>query len=299
MKITVITPFYKGEKYIERYVDCMLDNEANLKSEGHELRIILVNDNPSGPAIPIDNNEKDGFIKFIVNDENRGIHFSRVAGLEEVSDDTDYIMFLDQDDTLEKDALLTMLNHAKANNLPDVVVSNAKLEQADGSRLLWYRNDYHKSLIGDLNTYVKVGIQIISPGQCLIKPDSIPDFWKENILENNGADDYFLWLLMLAQNKTFSYCDEPLYEHHYTAVNLSADTTVTDTSSFEFMEYLGDCEFFPQEALFSLHEMVSYKSQFRTSKTLGKIQCSLAYLNLFTENLKFKKKTGTKLGFNR
>ena len=115
----------------------------------------------------------------------------------------------------------------------------------------------------------------------------------------NGADDYFLWLLMLSSGIHFDYLDLPLYIHKYTGTNLSADTTVTDESIFEFLEYLGDFESFKQEDIFTLHSMISYKNQFRNSDIIGKMGCSLANLSIFLTNLKYKRKTKTAYGFNR
>ncbi len=294
MKITVITPFYEGEKYMATLVNCLLANQQSLQKKGHELEAILVNDSPwkrlEAPNI------QGQFFKVITNENNRGIHYSRVAGLAEATGD--YIMFLDQDDSLEGEALIKLLK-AIVTDDADVEVANARLEQADGSELLWYRNSYHKKLIGDLKTYLKVGIQIISPGQCLIRKSSIPDFWKTHIMSKNGADDYFLWLLMLAQGMKFKCLDEALYTHRYTAANISADTTVTDESVYDFIDLLNDCDYFKREDIYTLHEMITYKNQFRASNTIGKITCSLANLDLFIYNIIYKKKTGTGYGFNR
>lgn len=294
MKISVITPFYEGDKYMDQMVDCLLKNEQALKSEGHELEAVLINDSPWKKLEAPESEHQ--FIKVVTNTENSGIHQSRINGLNAASGD--YIMFLDQDDLIEDDALLKLLN-AIVKSGADVEVSNALLEQQDGSKLLWYRTAYHKGLIGDLNTYLKIGIQIISPGQCLIKKDSIPDFWKTHVMKKNGADDYFLWLLMLAHGCKFNYYDEALYTHKYTAANLSADTTVTDESVFDFLDMLYDCDYFKKEDIFTLHEMISYKNQFRASGTFGKITCSLANFRMFIDNVKYKKKTGTGYGFNR
>ncbi|SDB46476.1 Glycosyl transferase family 2 [Pseudobutyrivibrio sp. YE44] len=294
MKISVITPYYQGDKYMDAYVDSMLKNQQSLKAVGHELEVILVNDSPwkklEAPQ------QEEQFLKVITNPENKGIHYSRVSGLKEATGE--YIMFLDQDDIIEKDALVKLLK-AITKSQADIEVANASLEQSDGTKLLWYRNAYHKSLVGDLTTYLRIGIQIISPGQCLIKKDAIPEFWTSHIMSKNGADDYFLWLLLLAKKAVFHYHDEALYTHKYTAANLSADTTVTDESVYDFIDMLNDCDYFTQEDIFTLHEMISYKNQFRASGTFGKITCSLANLGLFIDNLKFKKKTGTGYGFNR
>lgn len=295
MKVSVITPFYEGDKYMDRYVDCMLRNDECLKAAGHELEVILVNDSP-WKKLEAPENNGDNFLKVITNEQNSGIHYSRVAGLKHATGE--YVMFLDQDDTLMDDALMKLLKAAYKTGA-DVTVANAYLEQSDGTLPIWYRTDYHKSLVGDIDTYLKIGIQIISPGHTLIKKTSIPTFWCEHILGKNGADDYFLWLLMLARKAHFSYLDEVLYTHKYTGGNISADTTVTDDSAYEFMEYLAEDDAFSQDDIFTLHEMITYKNQFRASGTFGKITCSLANLPLFLNNIRFKKKTKTGYGFNR
>lgn len=46
MKISVITPFYEGEKYMEKYVACMEANRKSLEAAGHSLEVVLVNDSP-------------------------------------------------------------------------------------------------------------------------------------------------------------------------------------------------------------------------------------------------------------
>lgn len=294
MKITVITPFYEGDKYMDGFVDSMLANEKELSLSGHSMEVILVNDSPWKKLEVAD--AADSFIEVITNESNKGIHYSRVAGLKEATGD--YIMFLDQDDVLEDDALAQMLKAAISHD-SQVLVCNALLEQSDESMLLWYRNDYHKALIGDLTTYLRIGIQIISPGQCIIKKDIVPDFWQEHLVQKNGADDYYLWLLLLAKGIRFDYLDKALYTHRYTKTNLSKDTNITDASVYDFLDLLSECDYFKQEDIFTLHEMITYKNQFRASSKLGKITSSLANLGLFIDNLRFKKKTGTGYGFNR
>lgn len=294
MKISVITPFYDGNKYMQDYVSCMEKNKANLEKKGHELEVILVNDSPWKTLVASENDNQ--YIKVITNEKNSGIHKSRCNGLAEASGD--YIMFLDQDDLLEEDGLARLVD--STTNGTDIIIANANLEQPDGSKLLWYRTAYHWDLVWNLKTYLEIGIQIISPGQCLIKREAIPDFWKDNIVRVNGADDYYLWLLMMANGKTYTvYKGNPAYIHKYTGQNISADTTATDDSVYDFLELLQDCDYFKQDDIFRLHEMITYKAQFRKSNLLGKITASLANIDIFWANLMFKRKTKTGYGFNR
>ena len=198
MKVSVITAFYDGNKYMPDYLECMKANSKNLEATGHELEVIIVNDSP-WVQVELDEKLSDktsenvgGQTTFTVinQEQNTGIHGARVAGLKAATGD--YVMFLDQDDSLSNDALVKhvnkILDYENKNEAPDfnhadqttdcndtggnhnlpITVSNANLEQADGSALLWYRTIYHQKKVSDLNTYLNVGVQIISPGQCLV-----------------------------------------------------------------------------------------------------------------------------------
>lgn len=294
MKVSVITPFYQGNRYMDRYVSAMKQNAKNLQSED-ELEVLLVNDSPWEKVVLPGESGQEGWIRVIENRENIGIHGSRVHGLSQATGE--YLLFLDQDDELAPDALRKMIGKAKQNP-GSVIVCNALLEQANG-RELWYRTDYHKQRIGDLGTYLKVGIQIISPGQCLVPKDVIPDLWKRRICTKNGADDYYLWLLLLKQKIRFSLLDEPLYVHRYTAKNLSSDTRVTDASSYEFLSYMEEESAMSSKEIALLRRMLRYKDAFRRGSAGTKISESLKNPDLFAANVIFKLRSGTRYGFNR
>ena len=297
MKVSVITPFYEGNDYMSAYAEMLDQNERALQQAGlgDSLEVILVNDSPqTAICLPGIYNGRPNW-RIVKNSKNLGIQGSRVHGLAEATGD--YILFLDQDDLLREDAIVQFV--AKAKEEPyRVIVANAILEQAN-SEALWYRSDYHKKRIGDMNTYLDVGIQIISPGQCLIPRMVIPDYWVQNICTVNGADDYYLWLLMLEAGIGFTYLDEPLYRHHYTQVNLSGDTRVTDQSVYDFMKLLEQNPDFPKEYIYRLKRMIVYKANFRLGNVLQKIGISLKNFDLFLRNVYFKLKTKTPYGFNR
>ncbi len=54
-----------------------------------------------------------------------------------------------------------------------------------------------------LNAYIFGHNRIVSPGHCMIKKTSIPIEWKQNIMEVNGSDDLFLWILMFSKGSIF------------------------------------------------------------------------------------------------
>lgn len=309
MKVSVITPFYYGNEYMDAYQKMMNLNEESLLQHNRlhhltdELEILLINDSPTD-AISlsgINRGKRDWHI--INNEKNLGIHASRVHGMKEATGD--YLLFLDQDDSIATDAVVTLMNAARREaqeaDTPDcykVLIVNAYLEQQN-DRQLWYRTNAHKELIWDFKTYLTIGTQIISPGQCLLYKKVIPEFWQTHLCYLNGSDDYFLWLLLLEQGVGAVFIDKPLYTHHYTSQNLSLDTTKTDDSNYEFIKYLRQCDSFAQKDVEALERMIHYKAAFRKAGYFGKIALSLQNLDILISNIIFKRKTKTPYGFNR
>jgi len=60
------------------------------------------------------------------------------------------------------------------------------------------------------------------------------------VLEVNGADDLFLWILMLLENKKFVINSKVVYVHRYTGNNVSSDECKMARSSLGLVEFLNE-----------------------------------------------------------
>ena len=207
MKVSIITAFYKGNAYMADYKKMIRANQKNLES-ADELEAVIINDSPE-ESVVLPEDGGDCNIWIYDQKQNGGIHAARVRGLSLCTGD--YVIFLDQDDRLREDAVATFIATMKKYQTEadkvhatlgqefsrtkiaqimryPVLVSNALMEQKDGE-VLWYRTDYHKKLVGDYKTYLRIGNQIVSPGQCLIPKAMIPAVWTQHIGKKNGSDD--------------------------------------------------------------------------------------------------------------
>lgn len=298
MKVTIITPFYEGNPYMKQYQSVIRQNRKHMRPQD-ALEAILVNDSPwVAPELTLAEGEQ-AWWRVITNESNLGIHASRVRGLRVAGGE--YVMFLDQDDMLSDNAIARMLEEVRRIDKEGegfVLVANAVLEQEHG-RDLWYRTKYHCRQVGRLSAYLTVGTQIISPGQCLLAAEVIPELWQRKICKKNGSDDYYLWLLLLQRGVPFYVLDQPLYIHRYTAKNLSADTKVTDASSYEFLGFLRESGDFPTAQAEQLERMLRYKAAFRRGGTAQKLLLSLGHPFLFANNVIYKIRTRTPYGFHR
>ncbi len=131
--ISLIIPVYGTEKYLERCIDSVLNQ--NYK----ELEIIVVNDCSPGNAEEMIHKfqSRDARIKYIKHEENRGLFQARMSGAAAATGD--YIAFLDSDDYVSFDFYYGLITKAEAEKA-DIVIGKTVIENEDGSR---YINHFH------------------------------------------------------------------------------------------------------------------------------------------------------------
>lgn len=231
--VSVIIPIYKGDQYISYWVDKIGRNVDAIRNT--EVELLFINDYPDVALEEV--NEPITFYTKVINSGiNRGIHGARVFGLEHAKGD--YIVFLDQDDKISDNYLVTQLASIGDS---DVVIANGLNEHycCAGKDVIYADEIAHKNACS-LEVMLGCGNTIISPGHTMIRKKSIPEMWKRNILKNNGADDYFLWLIMLSQGKIFVINREIIYTHVATGSNLSLVDEFMNASLREMIFYLGE-----------------------------------------------------------
>lgn len=115
-EISIITPFYNSEKYIEKCISSVINQSFG------NFELILIND------CSIDNSEKiiekftfDKRIK-LFSKENEGQGVARNFALNKANGNI--ILYLDSDDWLEENALCEIVEKFKKNN-PDILIFNA------------------------------------------------------------------------------------------------------------------------------------------------------------------------------
>lgn len=119
-KISVIIPVYKVEKYLNRCVDSVLNQDFE------DFELILVDDgSPDNSGKICDEYAKmDSRVK-VIHKENGGLSDARNAGIEIARGD--YLNFIDSDDWVELDYLSILYNNAKKYDA-DISVVNLHKE---------------------------------------------------------------------------------------------------------------------------------------------------------------------------
>jgi len=276
MTISVITPFYIGNKYIKRLTNIIDLNSKQLHMIFPDVSVeyIIVNDSPECEVRLEMDIQRDCIIKIINHKINYGIQKARITGLE--NSIGDFVTFLDQDDKLEDSYLLSQYMAIGEANM---VIANGIQEYCDHNKI-FYRNKLHFLCAQNLNCYLNIRNQIMSPGQCLIRRDSIPDEWLSHIIQVNGADDLFLWILMLSKNNKVAINQKILYTHVLTNSNLSDDLNKMDKSIEEVVTYLNSIEYVEKKTVIKLLRCKNYKKKFRSSKIFMKFIISIKNFDL-------------------
>ncbi len=257
--VSVIVPIYYGKKYIEQLVQqvkaCWKCAEGKIGIE-----LLLVNDAPDDP-LPQDYFSECVEIVVLNTEVNRGVQGARVKGIEKSRGK--YILFLDQDDKIATEYLKSQLG--KIGDY-DAVVCKAIHERKPFYNLT---RPFSSSICKDYMLREKNSI--ISPGQVLMKKEAVSEIWKKNILQNNGADDWMLWLCMMEEGKTFVLNDETLFEHVVEGSNTSLCVLEMYRSEQEVLDVIRKNHVFSEADTSALERTIQSLTEMRF-QLLGKFQ---------------------------
>lgn len=228
--VSVITPLYRGKKYIPDLLNMVKQNAYQLKSNvvARNIELILVNDDPEEQIVLDKQSDISIQVQIMQLSNNLGVHGARIEGLKKARGK--YILFLDQDDYIEPIYLKSQLEHIEKC---DAVICNGWYR----NKRVIFKNRVHQENAVQKETYLKNNT-IISPGQILIKHTSIPDIWENNILKHNGTDDVLLWITMMKKGAKFAINESLLYTHNEDGANNSFNWSEMIASRLELLDVI-------------------------------------------------------------
>lgn len=112
MKLSIVIPVYKVEKYVERCLRSCAEQDIS----SDEYEIIVVNDGSPDKSLEIVERIAQEYSNIhVVSQENQGLSQARNKGLSLAKGD--YIWFVDSDDWIEKNILKNLITHCIVNDL--------------------------------------------------------------------------------------------------------------------------------------------------------------------------------------
>ncbi|MBR4864472.1 MAG: glycosyltransferase family 2 protein [Oscillospiraceae bacterium] len=251
-KISVIVPFYKGNQYLPRLFASIEAIVPICRAEDTEVEVILVNDSPA-VAVELPDDLKVT-VQVIANEQNMGIHGTRLHGLEHATGD--WILFLDQDDEILLPGFQKQLQLREGT---DVVVGNGLYEYGT-DRLPIYKSEKAMKYLIQADNFLRIRNLIPSPGCCLIRKAVIPACWQQNPMQSNGSDDWLLWLLLFWEKRSFVCNYGQVYIHNDAGGNnLSFDLEKMHRSNLELWKILERSGQFSEKELKWLDHSIHFK----------------------------------------
>ena len=259
--ISFITPFYHGNQFVGELVNCIsLINKAIYQKTGNSVELIVVNDSPDD-EVDVHSENEGLSIKIINNKENVGIQASRVNGLRYAVGE--WINFLDQDDLLIPEQYCSYLQYTER---ADVIIANGYYEK-DGKRIRIYETRRKQDYYTKFRQLIQIRNLIPSPGECIIRKNSIPQIWMEKALKCNGADDWLLWLILYSKSARFICNYENVYIHRTTENgNLSFNYDKMYASCKEMIDILEQEHILSVVDLYQLRRAIDFKYLKDTNK---------------------------------
>ncbi len=119
MHFSIITPTYKRVEGLKRAVDSV----RNQIYPNWEM--IIVNDSPKDESYDsFERNINDPRIRYLKNDKNEGVNFSRNRALDSISIHSEWVIFLDDDDYLSPDTLDNFVDLIKSHGDASWFITN-------------------------------------------------------------------------------------------------------------------------------------------------------------------------------
>lgn len=232
IKISVIVPVYNVEKYLE---DCI---QSLVSQTLEEKEVIFINDGSTDNSLKIleDYQIKNDFIK-IINQENQGQSVARNKGIDLAKGK--YIIFVDSDDWIEKDALQKLynfINNTDYDFLNFPITNYNILTKKKEKKEYGFNEDLEGKMI--LQNYFKRFIITASMNKVI----------KTSILKENNIkypedliyeDLIFNLKLCMHSNKT-KYIDYSFYNYRLTPVSTTRKISIKNIEHMQKILELGN-----------------------------------------------------------
>lgn len=215
--LSIIIPVFNSEKHIEKSIRSVTSQKFK------NIEILVINDSSTDESYrKIQNiSQNDYRIKSINLSKNQGVSNARNIGIQKSK--SDYILFLDADDTLIKGSLTKFYNLIKKQSQKiDLVVANYRSEKIDNIQL-------------NTNFDFKLNTKNKKPIDCIINSFKFSAvcwryiFNRKFIIQNKIKfpknidinEDHLFTTLSLINAKNFFITKELLYKHNQTLSSLS------------------------------------------------------------------------------
>ena len=219
--VTMVIPVYNSEKYISRCIDSVLNQTYK------NVDILIINDGSKDNSQKIlDEYEKKYKNITVIKQENMGVANTRNKAIQMTN--TEYIMFMDNDDYIDKDYIETLLKNAEDGKY-DIVVCGYRRPNEDGKILREVK----------LENYELSKYSVSTPWSKIYRTD----FLKKNDLEflnNDIGEDLYLNFQAYACSNKIKTIDYVGYNWFFNTKSVSS-TKQRNAKKVNIFKFFNEC----------------------------------------------------------
>lgn len=235
-RVTVITPYYKGEKTIFNTIDSVFSSYEKIKMKLNLEYIVIIDSMEDKDKIFKKlNNKYKNHIKLLKNEKNLGVAGSRNKATKLATGD--YIVFLDQDDNLDENYFLD-INKEIEKKAQVILVNGYICNKINNKKTPLY---YVKPRL-KRKTFLRAN-KISTPGQVVFSKSIIDNDFFTGCSENfKGADDWAAYVNMFLNNPNLKieYIPNKLFYYNLHGSNYSNNWQELNNSAIETSRYFID-----------------------------------------------------------
>ena len=212
--ISIIIPIFNASNFIEKTIENLIEQEV-------DKEIILINDGSTDNSLDVIKKIENKYRCIrVINQNNKGVSAARNSGI--ASAKGDYLLFIDSDDLLEKEALKKLLSKYQTFDC-DLILSSYKIIYDNNCIIDTFK--YLDSGLYNIDSFLSKYYTLFSTrilhciGTKLYKK-SIIDKYKIRFNESLAYyEDINFCLSYLKRTKTLYYINESLYKYMQINVN--------------------------------------------------------------------------------
>lgn len=215
-KVSILVPVYNVSSFIERCAISVFEQSYN------NIEYIFINDCTADDSIEILNKvitrypNRSKYVKIINHVSNKGLAAARNTGVENATGE--YLLHVDSDDFVEKDAIESLVSLAIKENA-DLVMSDFYID--------WFNRQKIGIQIFDSDPIKFVNLLVSSQAtpsvwNKLIRTSLYKDYGVQNIEGINYGEDFYIMPQLVSNANRLSKIDKPLY--HYMQTNPNSYT---------------------------------------------------------------------------
>jgi glycosyltransferase involved in cell wall biosynthesis len=208
--VSVVMPVYNMDKYLRASIDSVL------KQSYSDFEFIIINDGSADGSAAIINSYNDKRINVIHNPSNKGLVYSLNAGVDKARGL--YIARIDGDDIALTERFARQVQYFNAHPECDVLTTTASLIDKDGKMTGEWPADRRRISFKQIRSYLPKDNCLVHPS-AMIKTDVLKSF--KYSYAQALAEDYDLWLRLIAAGKQIHKLDEPLTLHRILATSFT------------------------------------------------------------------------------